>query len=225
MADFYFLVIALMALSMLVFTIWNHIVIRRTGRRRSNLNDDKYYELKNKQDYIIAVSAIIISSFGIFGMKTIEDGKNEIRNEYQAEKESLLNLKKASEALTIELNSKKEELAGIQKNVESLLKKNIIQQAIYIVGGIRMKDYPGNSKDGYYLVSYKGLKTISGERIPNFSVPPVIFVSGIGAEPVVSDVTTTGFKITVFSSVYDNTDDVVCHIMIMTAAGATLNGH
>jgi hypothetical protein len=90
---------------MTAFTIWNNVIIRRTGRRRSNLNDDRYYELKSKQEYIIALSAIVIAAFGIFGIKTIEDAKIEIRKQYQSEKDSLTFLKNESGTLTEELKN------------------------------------------------------------------------------------------------------------------------
>lgn len=77
-----------------VFTYWNRVSISRhlkhfTSRSSSSLADDKYFELRSKQEYIIAVAAIIVSLATFFGYQGLKTIKEDLNNEVQTEKPKL----------------------------------------------------------------------------------------------------------------------------------------
>jgi len=87
------IIIILVGVSLLVFSIWNLISLKRLSKNSTKkdkqLNDSKYYELKYKSEFIIAVFSIVATVAGILGYNSITSAKNEIKADLLAKTKSI----------------------------------------------------------------------------------------------------------------------------------------
>lgn len=206
------LLIALFVIS-ISFTVWNTFILKRHFNRlgksfqhASTLSDQKYFELKSRQEYIIACAIFIIGGLTLLGYRSIQDVKVEIRSELKKEVDSIerqqLRVSKLLEsAEQINLRAEKADLTfrTTTDKVNRILQNEIIENKTYVIKDIKFKDFP-RDKYGYRTIDYQALETISGKRLPRFKkVPSIIAFSTRGGGLNFSDITTTSFKITSFT--------------------------
>jgi hypothetical protein len=214
------IILASIGIAVLIFSYWGFRLIQKHVKRFNNnhkfsqsLNDEKYFELKARQDYIIASSAIVFAVLSFIGYTSIKDIKNEMNEQMTVETSRLNKLNSsANETLTsfqgIELKGKDlqdsmrsaMELVSILKSrVTQIFEKDVIKQNIFIVDPFKISDFPLVKKkepDGYREIKFKELITISGQKLPMFKVPPSIMCFSIdGTTVFITDVTTEGFKV------------------------------
>lgn len=214
------IVLAIIGFSVLIFSYWSFRLIQKHVRRFNNshkfsqsLNDEKYFELKARQDYIIASSAIIFAVLSFVGFASIKDIKTEMNEQMSAETKRLNKLNSsASETLTsfqgieIKGNDLQDsmrsamELVSILKNrVGQIFRKDIINQNIFIVDPFKINDFPlvnNNEPEGYREIKFKRLTTISGQKLPIFTIPPSVMCFSIdGTTVFITEITTEGFKV------------------------------
>ena len=215
------IILAVIGLSVLIFSIWNHILIRRhlnqfrnNYRHNSSLTDEKYFELKSKQDYIIAASTIIFALISFVGISSIKDIKSEINSQMESEKKKIEALNTSADSTNKSFDGLKLKGKDLQDSVRSalslvdalkvrvggILEKDVIKQNIFIVDPLRIGDFPHSKEkdlENYRIIKFKELETISGQKLPIFKVPPsIICFSTTSSSLIVKDVTTEGFKIT-----------------------------
>lgn len=214
------IILLIIGISVLIFSIWNHILIKRhlkqfknNYRQVSSLTDEKYFELKSKQDYIIAASAIIFAVLSFIGFSSIKDIKTEMNLQMAEEKKKIESLNSSADSTNNSfkgLNLKGKDLQdsvrsamnlvdALKLRVGSILGKDVIKQNIFIVDPLKIGDFP-HSKEKYFedfrVVKFKDLMTISGQKLPIFKVPPSIMCfSTTSSSIIVKDVTAEGFKI------------------------------
>lgn len=217
------LIVAAMVAASLIFTFWNHFLIRRHIRAfrkshlfSSSLTDEKYFELRSKQEYIIACAIFLISGITFLGYDSLSDLKTEISSDFEKrKKEFTILVSQADSAKQVALRASydvqqaksdvsltRSEAAGIIKQLTEIRSKNIIQTNIYIVDGIKFSDYK-YEKDGYRTISFSSLRTISGQRLPDFKkLPSLIATSADGSIIDIRDLTTKSFKVSSHSYTY-----------------------
>jgi hypothetical protein len=208
-------------ISVLVFSIWSHILIRRHLRQfrnnhrfQSSLTDQHYFELKSRQEYIVAASAVIFSLITFLGFQSIKEIKDDLNKEMESERTALKKIRlqaqnalrdyQALDSLTGDysdsVNYAFKNVSQLNTKINSIYKKNIIQQSIFITQRVNLKNIPGDKYE-VRTVYFKDLVTISGERLPTFTTPPnIICTSNSNAWIFVSNVTTTSFKTMIGSS-------------------------
>jgi hypothetical protein len=100
-------IMATIGASVLIFSVWNHVLIRRhlkgfrnNHRHTSSLTDEKYFELKSKQEYIIAASAIIFAVLSFIGFSSIKDLRSELNTQIENDIKRLDTLKRSADSTT-----------------------------------------------------------------------------------------------------------------------------
>ena len=85
-------ILVALLLAFIVFSVWNIINLRKLLKtplkKDSELNDKKYWELKYKQEYMIAVFAVILGVITWLGYRSVEDIKQDIRLELASKLDS-----------------------------------------------------------------------------------------------------------------------------------------
>lgn len=214
------MILVIIGFSVLIFSIWNHLLLKRhlknflnNYRHTSSLTDEKYFELKSKQEYIIATSTIIFAVISFIGFSSIKELKSQLHTQIESEIKRIDTLKTSADSTSttfVNLNIKGKTLQDsfrsalelvevIKKRVSSISSKDVIRQNIFIIDPFVIDQFPllTNNKDkGYRLIKFNNLKTISGQALPKFSnAPSVICFSSTNSSVVIKDITNNGFKI------------------------------
>jgi|688.fasta_scaffold419072_2 hypothetical protein len=187
----YTLLIALITLS-----IWNLVTSRELVKKRNQnvgavgLSDPRYFELKYKNQFLVAMFAVFVGLGSFYGYNTLEDAKKEARTEIinstdslknkLSELEKLMNENK-SNALQLgndfsevsknlpKLDGAFKRLSSLEQKIVNINQKNILKQNFYIVSTI---ERPILEKPQRLFL--KDLTTSHGDKLPNFKSPPVI---------------------------------------------------
>ena len=214
--DKFLSVLTLIGLVVMVFSFWSFLSIRKhiresnTGSRRSSLTDERYFELKSKQDFIIAVSTIIFAVITFLGYSSIDSIRTELSNEFQSQRDSieklnsiannnLMDLDKMSTKYKDSVLTALEMVTVLRKNINSISSKDIIKQNIFIVDPLSTtafsKDILGPFK-GFRFIKFSKLTTILGKRLPVFNIPPsIICFSNIPGNFIIGKINKEGFYI------------------------------
>lgn len=232
------IILLIIGLAVLVFALWSFLIIKKhiTKYNRSSLSDEKYFELKARQEYIIATSAIIFGVLSFLGYASVNEIKADLSSQFSAERESLDSLYKseklkmdslhnyADEAnaaftgLKIEGKDLKDSMRSslalintLKFRIAEISKKEVIRQNLFIVDNLHIKDFPVSKYKGedFRYVSFKSLKTISGQDLPVFSEPPNIIVfTASGGQVAVTELSKNGFKIFPYMGILMSQDDI-----------------
>ena len=214
------LVLLIIGFSVLIFSVWTFLLVKRhirqfrnNFRHSSSLTDERYFELKSKQEYIIAASAILFAVISFLGFSSLKDIKSEINNQLSIEKKRLEELNNSADSTHqnfygLQLKGKTLEdsvrsamflVSALKSRIGLVLDKDVIRQNIFIIDPLKMGDFPHvkeKGKEDFRQVKFKDLFTISGEKLPLFKTPPSIICFSISnSSLLVSDVTTEGFII------------------------------
>jgi hypothetical protein len=183
---------------LLVFSIWNWFNLRKLksiqNGGETKLNDEKYYELKYKIEFLKAMASALIVIAGILGYNSLDNAKSQLSTELSNSISSLNNkiisaeksindkdsivrvledrLSQITQNLP-ELDSKAKTqsiaLAEIEKKISTINQKNILKQNFYITKSIGMTPQGFQRK---FLLD--NLTTIEGQKLPNFERAPLI---------------------------------------------------
>lgn len=218
--EFLSITLFVIAVAVLIFSYWSFAIIKKHVNRFNNnfkhsssLSDEKYFELKTKQEYIIAASALIFSVISFMGVSSIKEIKKDLNNSLATETKKLENLGRTAEVTnesfsglsikgkTIEdsLRSAMNLVEKLKRRVSEISSKDVINLNIFIVDPLVVGDFP-IAKEKYYAdfrqIKFNTLKTISGDKLPDFKVPPsIICFPSNNATIRVTDITKDGFKI------------------------------
>lgn len=210
------LILIFIGLSVFIFSLWSFLSIKKHLKQfknnykfSSSLTDEKYFELKSRQEYIIAISAVIFSIISFIGYTSIDNIRKDISKQLDQEKEkinitydsanqNLSGLEIRGKTVQDTLRSALERLAMLNRGIKALYNKDVINQNIFIVDPLRFNDYSLiDKKNGIREVKFKDLRTVSGDKLPIFKSPPSIICFSISnsSSLAVSKVTTDGFQI------------------------------
>jgi len=181
----------LILISLLTFSIINSIYLRKifllNKRKKSSINDEKYFEIKYTIQMYVIVFSIIVAATGFFGF----DKYNEINNQIDtliknkiSKYDSTLNaintsLKETQDFINnfnIETEAIKKTLLktgsdakNIQKNINILASRKVSMPNIYVVKDIKLFANVSEQR-----INYKDLKTFDGKKLPIFSKAPLL---------------------------------------------------
>ena len=213
--------------ALLVVSAWNGYTLlqikkmNKEGEKTSA--DERYYELKFKIQFLVAMFTFLAAIAGLYGYNTLEDVKQKLTTELN---DSIDSLKQRLRATTTNLNSKdsivknlENDLGTLSENVPRLKKgfgqieflerkiqtingKNILKQNYYIVTSL---SFTTNDLSKPAKIYFKDLTTNLGDKLPSFTRPPLIITVPDESIPVeVFDITLDSFTITPSSTQYSD---------------------
>lgn len=211
----------IIGIAILVMNIWNATTLRKLSKNSakvdSQLNDSKYYELKYKSEFTIAVFTVITAVAGLLGYKTLEDAETSIKADLLVknnsidstfnytenrilnqdtklidieERQNKINAVISSEDLKIVSQAKK--LNVIQNTLKELNENNKIKQSFYLVESLEIP------KDEVVFY-FKDLETNLGDKLPKFRKLPFIVPIATVSSINVYNVTLESFTVSISS--------------------------
>lgn len=194
-------ILVVTVIALIVFSAWNLLTLREIKAKSKNpdkeLNDQKYFELKYKIEFLVAIFTVLVAIGGFLGYNSIQNAKSEIQANLNKEvslienrivktdksirdKDSLVSelmtklndIRENTSTTENTFNNQKEKLNALVNTIDVLNKKNIIKQNYYIVSLKRYKyDENDSTKHKYY---FKDLKTNLGDNLPIFKTAPIV---------------------------------------------------
>ncbi|WP_438947055.1 hypothetical protein [Sediminibacterium sp.] len=120
------IILTLLGVSILIFLIWNLSTLQRlkaTKGFQKELNDPRYYELKYKQEYFVAVVSFVGTALVILGYSNIDSIKNSLSKEFTEKADStsqkMIQLSQRIDAVSYSFDST---LTAKTQQTESLFK-------------------------------------------------------------------------------------------------------
>ncbi|OFX50570.1 MAG: hypothetical protein A2X13_12280 [Bacteroidetes bacterium GWC2_33_15] len=199
------------------------ITIRRlkndSNKSDKELNDSKYYELKYKTEYFVAVFSVIVALAGLLGYNSLQSAKDEIKMDLLQKtksldsalvqtdnriksKDSILKIVEKKHDLLIKaipVNERKidflnYQITSLEKMINDLNSKNKIRQSFYIVKSLGLKNTDSVTSMKF---SYADLTTNIGDKLPKFDKPPFIVpIPEVFANIEIHNVAIDGFTAT-----------------------------
>jgi len=191
--------IYIIAVVLVISLVWNLITNRRTQKllkanissNDRNISDQKYWELKSKNEFLIAAFSFIVAVISFLGYNTYEKANEKIYADNKQKTDSIFialsNAQKKTDSLkkTIEVSKNnfesiknrldplKSDFTELQKLINKLSNKNILKLNYYMINDLNFK------KDFAELdtIYYKDLRTSNGDLLPEFDNPPIISAS------------------------------------------------
>lgn len=214
------IILPTIGLAVLLFSYWGFRLIQKHVKRFNigykfphSLTDEKYFELKARQDYIIASSAIVFTVITFIGYSSIEGIKKEMNSQMTSEIKRLDSIRNSANETLINFSDIEIKGKTLQDSVRSamnlvsvlksrmaqIFEKDVINQNIYIVDPLKIGDFPHDTKqnnEDFRVIKFKDLLTVSGQKLPIFKNPPsIVCFSTNNATLYVTDVTVDGFKV------------------------------
>lgn len=183
------ILLVVIGVAILIFNIWNIVVLRRLNNSSTAkdipLNDAKYYELKYKSEFIVAVFSVIVAVGGLLGYESLQSAKNEVKSDLLTKMRSIDSLVtqtelriKRKDSLLFEIESKQDIInSAIPINEEKLQKQNVqLRKLMYTINDLNDNN---KIKQSFYLVrdlkikNNKGIKVTTQEiQIYRDTLPP-----------------------------------------------------
>lgn len=190
-----------------LFIIWRHT--RSKWRSPSALADIKYFELRSKQEFTVAVGAIFLAALSFYGYNTISGLENKINAQVQESLEKITSLTAQAEKAQADVEKAVSNLNDasakaitmgntvdkLSNQINRLNSKSILQNNIYIVPDVPLSQYKIGANN-IRTIPFSGLRTVNGDPLPKFARPPnIIVTSSNGGVVLLRDITTTSFSV------------------------------
>ncbi|MCD8437692.1 hypothetical protein LNI95_08410 [Tenacibaculum dicentrarchi] len=213
--------------AIVILNVWNLISLKQlkkdSTKLDSQLNDPKYYELKSKSEFIVAVFTILVAVGGLLGYKSFESVKKSIKDDLlsrmipinssidETEKkiikyDSIFRINESMQIIInkdipkndLKLKNQDRQLKLIQNTLNELNQNNKIKQSFYLVKSLEIINIKGKLSKKFY---FKDLRTNIGDKIPKFSkLPFLIPIPENMATIRINDLTLESFTIHIGSS-------------------------
>ncbi len=229
------ILLIIIGVAILTINIWNAISLKQLKRNANKsdnqLNDSKYYELKYKSEFIIAVFSIVATVGGLLGYNTIKSAESKIKEDLLVKTNSIDSIISLTEKRLIKkdsilekielrqdfitktipendskLNNQENQIRLIQSTLNELNKNNKIKQSFYLIKSLEIKSDEEKEQKFYF----KDLMTNIGDKLPKFKkLPFLIPIPENQADITIYNLTLESFSILVASSigVYDSDKD------------------
>lgn len=133
------LLFLIIGLGFLIFTIWNHKTLQQLSRDRRKqdyqLNDSKYFELKYKYEFLVAVFSLVITVVTFLGYSSYQSLRENVKADFEAKLKTTtdkIDIQKDSlNSLATELNNQSskaiqtKDLIGFLEQQQRQLKEKI----------------------------------------------------------------------------------------------------
>lgn len=206
-------IIIVLLIPLVVFIAWNgwtnYKLLKLRSSNETELNDSKYFELKFKMQFLVAMFTVFAGLGSFYGYTTLEGAKVSITKEIQESIDSLnLRIRNASievskrDSIVENLNyaifqmtnsvpQLKSRTQLIEKRILDINQKNILKQSYYIIPEITFQ--PGDKPKTYF---FKDFTTNLGDKLPQFKTPPLVLPIQEGNMILhVINITTESFQI------------------------------
>lgn len=209
----------IIATSLIIIFVWN---LRQYANFKSRslakteeISDARYFELKYKQEFILAIFTVITVTASLLGYNSITTIRTalqqSINDSLKAPLQKLDSFKTALDDANQIISDFENRQAGVNSNLsqaelkikhtqslaERLSSNKILKQEIHIVKDLKFSPFIGPDwapeKTIYY---FKDLKNTLGEPLPKFSQPPIILpTTNASATVMAYNITTTSFNL------------------------------
>jgi len=199
-------IIVILLLALLSVSIWNFKTlndIKKLGKENRTLSPDaKYFELKYNIQFLVGLSTILIAVLGVLGYRSLDDVKSQLSDNLATisttieEKENttkeldfkITKIAESANAIDLAFNQVK----VLESKVKEINSKNILTQNYYIVSPLKIELTMGVEK----IIYFKDLMTNTGDRLPVFKFPPLVFGTlNSNTSFMIYSITTSSFKI------------------------------
>lgn len=190
----------LLVFVLLVFTIGNFVTLQRLSKSKNQspdkADDSRYFELKYRVEFIVSIFSVVVGVMAFLGYNSITNAKNEIKSGMEKEVSDIkdefsrvrtnvdtLNALRANLELKYRVISKGaatsetiiqdhlSRLTLMQKQIDAINSKKIVQQNFIVTKSLTFRQTEKNPDN---VVYFKDIQTLTGERLPNFSSPPLV---------------------------------------------------
>lgn len=199
------LIIILVLIISDVFFLWR--IFKNIGKKKKNLPDEKYFELKYNINLLKAVSGILIFLVGFLGFNSYNNISENIDKDFSEKFErqnrridsltlKLFNYESLVDSLKIEEGEAVKNINDINRKFISIDNKlNLNQEAlkyttkVFVINDLK---YPGGAtteRDKAFTIFFKDLKTNYNEGLPKFKSSPMVILQGKGIILDVAEIT------------------------------------
>lgn len=225
------IILSVLVIGFVILAVWNGInfcnLKRTSGSNNEQLNDSRYFELKYKQEFFIAIVSFITAVVVFLGYNSIDSIKSKLREDIELNLRTSMSqfdsvkgaIKKTDTALmTTKMAAAQYAHLAIENQIkqQQLLKvlsssENKTQEFQKRIDELNKKNI---LKQKIYIVEglrvdlkddkpvehrFADLRTVLDEPLPIFTKPPIIVAtSNSGTSVTIFDVTTESFKISLF---------------------------
>ena len=196
-----------------VFFLWK--IYRNLKKKKNDLPDERYFELKYNINLLKAISAILIFLIGFLGFNTYQNISNDIKidftnklkdqnNKIDSLVNTISNYEKNVNALRSEEVESVKNLEDINQNFRAInLKLKNTQEAlkyttkVYVISNLK---FPSNKfgvakREDAFKIRFEDLKTINNENLPKFKTKPMVILECQGLVLDIAELTKEYIKI------------------------------
>lgn len=176
------LILFFLLLILVVLTIWNltSFIKYRSQPSTRKIDDARYWELKFRLDFIVAITVVIVGGLSFIGYDRIDNISDDVKSDIEHQVEN---------AIQTELDPIRQRALEAQALMDSLLSKNIVQQELYVVRSQVLLNGRGK-------VYFKNLVSDKGKKLPLFTSIPLVIPTSLSAEALsVHSVTKESFEL------------------------------
>lgn len=185
----------------LVYFFWNASILQSRLKRARVIDDARYFELKAKNEFLVACFAMFVALVGFLGYSSIKDLEISLRNELTMRVDSALikldSLKKdanttaditagmATRILDVEERQRKlnvmtsASFADVEKlriNVSEIAESDVLKRDFYLIDNITF-DFKEAAELPTKRLYYRDMVTTKGGGLPSITSVPFILVS------------------------------------------------
>lgn len=196
-----------------MFFLWK--IFKNLNKKKKNLPDERYFELKYNINLLKAVSAILIFLIGFLGFNTYNNISENLNQDFtekvksQNEKiDSLIDLvsgyEESIKSLKVKEGESVKNLSEINQQfriINEKLRNN--QEAlkyttkVYVINNLKFPTeiFYTTTKEGFLTIYFKDLKTINNENLPVFKSKPMVVLQGKSIQLDATEITKEYIKI------------------------------
>lgn len=183
--------------ALLTLAVWNFLIFHRlksvTGVNK--IEEPRYWELKYRMDYLVAVAAMGVAVLAFYGYQSFQSAKEAVKTEINADLQTIRedvsktenivrglksfsdsirdNVSTSGVKMNEQISHNQVALKKLEQKIGEINSRNIVQQEFYVVRSLKLsadhEKVPGSNK-----VYYKDLITDKGDKLPEFSNPPLV---------------------------------------------------
>lgn len=192
------LIIIIILVAIFIAQIWNIIALRsmkhNPNRNNSEMQNEKYFELKYRLQYMTAAFSVIIVAIGFFGYKTYSNAIDNIKSdlskqlsEYSSSLEEIQGVinsfqnfssKYEADKKDIEQNITrfKQSTSEIQNEINEIKDETLKNPNLYIILEYAFELDLMSDRDSLYRINFSDLQTFDNKPLPNFKFAPIIAI-------------------------------------------------